>query len=503
MKVHLMYKNRDFDLNQPSPANEADLVADLELDTLINAMAAGDPFLFDVAKKAVLTGTNDPKEIRYRQEILKDCLSHSEVVRSIFNIPLESIENKKKRWLGFFTHSASSLLYSAVEMMTMQVELLKKLRKITDEHADEFSSQGFKDFFVMIKQDLDDEYLASVDEHLKNLRFNDGALISADLGKGNEAANYTLRLPNPKGRKSVLDLFNRSNPVCSFWISNRDEAGSRALAALKDIGVNAVANALAQAADHVDSFLNMLRVELGFYIGCINLYEQLVKLDNPITFPHPVGMDERRLSFRGIYDVSLALTMKQKIVGNDLNADHKNLVIITGANQGGKSTFLRSIGLAQLMMQAGMFVPADHFSANTCSQLFTHYKRKEDATMKSGKLEEELSRMSGIVDLISPNSMILFNESFAATNEREGSEIARQITNALLESAIKVFYVTHMYEFAYGYYQEGRQDAIFLRAERRARGRRTYKLFEGEPLQTSFGKDVYQAIFEKEPLSQP
>jgi DNA mismatch repair ATPase MutS len=80
------------------------------------------------------------------------------------------------------------------------------------------------------------------------------------------------------------------------------------------------------------------------------------------------------------------------------------------------------------MMQSGMFTPAESFSSNVCDGLFTHYKRQEDATMKSGKLDEELSRMSDIVDNMTPNSMVLFNESFAATNEREGSEIATQIT---------------------------------------------------------------------------
>ena len=74
--------------------------------------------------------------------------------------------------------------------------------------------------------------------------------------------------------------------------------------------------------------------------------------------------------------------------------------------------------------------------------------------MKSGKLDEELSRMSGIVNHITPNSMVLFNESFAATNEREGSEIARQIISALLEKHVKVFFVTHLYEFAHGFYDK-------------------------------------------------
>ena len=119
--------------------------------------------------------------------------------------------------------------------------------------------------------------------------------------------------------------------------------------------------------------------------------------------------------------------MKDRVIGNDVTGDQKALVMITGANRGGKSTFLRSIGLAQLMMQCGMFVPAESFRANVCHGVFTHFKREEDSSMGSGKLDEELRRMSGIVDQISPYSMALFNESFASTNEREGSEIARQI----------------------------------------------------------------------------
>jgi DNA mismatch repair ATPase MutS len=187
--------------------------------------------------------------------------------------------------------------------------------------------------------------------------------------------------------------------------------------------------------------------------------------------------------------------MKQKVVGNDVNADDKSLVIITGANQGGKSTFLRSIGLAQLMMQCGMFVPAESLCANICGRLFTHYKREEDSTMKSGKLDEELGRMSGIVDQIIPNSMVLFNESFAATNEREGSEIARQIVTALLEKRIKVFFVTHQYEFAHSMCRQDPDSTMSLRAERLADGTRTFRLIESEPLQTSYGKDLYNNIF--------
>jgi len=227
----------------------------------------------------------------------------------------------------------------------------------------------------------------------------------------------------------------------------------------------------------------------------LNLYDQLNQLGCQVSFPSPAPLQDRVLSFDELYDVCLALTMNQKIVGNSIHADQKNLLIITGANQGGKSTYLRSIGLAQLMMQAGMFVPAQEFSANLCDGIYTHYKRQEDSTMKSGKLDEELNRMDEIINHMTPNALLLFNESFAATNEREGSEIARQITKALVEKGIKVVFVTHLFQFARGFYENGRQNAVFLRAERRSDGERTFKILEGEPLQTSFGKDVYFQVF--------
>ena len=397
--------------------------------------------------------------------------------------------------MGITSRYPSSVLSSAIQMLEMFVELLKKLKRITDEQAVEFESEGFKRFFAMIQQELSEDYFAVVENHLKVLRFRRGVLLSAELGIGNEGTNYILRKAKQNGQNWVRRIFARKSPVYSYKLHPRDEAGARALGDLRDSGINLVAKAAAQSADHIDSFLNALRLELAFYIGCLNLADQLAPMGEPIAFPTAVDTSERRHAFSGLYDICLALTMKQKVVGNDVNADGRELVIITGANQGGKSTFLRSIGLAQLMMQCGMFVPAESFSASVCTGLFTHYKREEDTSMKSGKLDEELSRMSVIVDNIIPNSLILFNESFAATNEREGSEIARQITLALVESGVKVFFVTHLYEFAHSLYQRNLKDATFLRAERQADGRRTFKLVEGEPLQTSFGEDVYKAVF--------
>jgi DNA mismatch repair ATPase MutS len=494
MKVFLMYPERDFEPEQELPSNAAELMQDLELSTLFEAMALGDKFLFKVAQQAVLSSLDAPGAIRYRQEILEDCLRHPDVVRQIYNIPIQSMENKQRRWMGVFTRYPSGILSGAREMLEMFADLLRNLKQIADEHAEQFESSGFQRFFAMIQQELNEDYFAVVTQHLKDLKFRSGVLLSAQLGKANEGANYILRKTN-YNQNWIERVFGRKSPVYSYTLHPRDDAGAQALGELRDRGVNLVANAVAQSADHINSFFNALRLELAFYIGCLNLSEQLAQLGEPIGFPQPVPASERRLSFTGLYDVTLALTMKRKVISNDVNADNKDIFIITGANQGGKSTFLRSIGLAQLMMQCGMFVPAQSFCANICEGLFTHYKREEDATMESGKFDEELSRMSAIVDNITPNSTVLFSESFAATNEREGSEIARQIICALLEKRIKVFYVTHLYELANSFYDRQMENAIFLRAERKADGERTFKLIEGKPLQTSYGRDVYNEVF--------
>jgi DNA mismatch repair ATPase MutS len=227
-------------------------------------------------------------------------------------------------------------------------------------------------------------------------------------------------------------------------------------------------------------------------MGCLNLKEQLARIGESIAFPE---ISEMRSGFRcrNLRDVCLALTMGRRVVGNDVDASGKPLVIITGANRGGKSTFLRSVGLAQLMLQCGLFVTADAFCSSLQTGLFTHYKREEDRNMRSGKFDEELVRMSGIADHIRRHSMALFNESFAATHEREGSEIARQIVSALLDNDITVFFVSHMYEFARSFLEDER--VLFLRAERTEDGARSFRLQEAKPLPKSFGADLYQRIF--------
>jgi DNA mismatch repair ATPase MutS len=221
----------------------------------------------------------------------------------------------------------------------------------------------------------------------------------------------------------------------------------------------------------------------------------LAKRNVPTCFPVPTSTTPHRMRCRGLRDIGLCLAGSDHVSGNTVDADLKALTVITGANGGGKSTFLRSVGAAQLMMQAGMFVTAEAFTANVRAGIFTHFTREEDATLTHGKFEEELARMSSLVDEITPDALLLCNESFASTNELEGSQIAGQVIDAMIDSGVKVLFVTHLYSLGHGLHARRNPAHLFLRAERRPDGVRTFQVVPGEPESTSYAEDSFRHIF--------
>ncbi len=493
MKAFLMHRDRDFVLEPPALSNEQDLRQDLELDTLMDAMAAGDKLIFAVARAALLYPLPGPGDVRYRQAAFADAVANADTMRALYTFALEARRVDRGFW-GFWGGSPENTLGSALHSLGALMDKVHELRVFADDHKGEFESEAFTRLFEMLEAELSDEYFARVKQELEIVAFKHGTLIGARLGQGNKGTNYVLRLTPDMGWRDKLAQFR--HPAHGFNIHPRDEAGMKALSELRGVALNETANALAQSVDHIKSFFTMLATELAFYVGCLNLRGRLKKVGAATGQPDPTPEGSPRLLTTGLHDVSLTLRLGKPAIGNDVDADRKGLIVVTGANQGGKSTFLRSVGAAQLMMQAGMFVGADSFTADVRDRVFTHYKREEDESMESGKFDEELTRMSAIADEITQRSLFLSNESFGSTNEREGSEVARQVVHALREAGVKIVFVTHLFDFADGIRQEDRDDVLFLRASRTEDGARPYKLQEEPPIPTSYGQDTYRTIFE-------
>lgn len=491
MKVRLMHPDRDFDVEEPDPAFADDLRRDLELDFLWDAMGGGDQFLRAVARSAILHPVPDPDAIRYRQGALGDCARRPEDVAALYALAIDALSVERGVLMMPVRGHPEMALSRGVRMLTALADRLERLRDLCAEMAPSFSSRAFLGLFATVASELDDEYLRRLRAQLKDLAFAPGLLMSAAVGTGGQVIAPVLR----RGKRENRGLFDRTplkRPMFSFTIPERDEAGFTALGELRARAVSDVADAATQSADHVMGFFRTLRVELGFFLAARNLQLALESVGALVSLPEVSSQPGCRAT--GLYDPCLALRSGAAPVGNDLDLADGRLLVVTGANHGGKSTFLRALGVAQLMAQAGIFVAASGLAVAPVRQVLTHWTREEDESLRHGKLDEELDRMSRVIDGVEPGDLLLCNESFASTNEAEGSQIALEVTSALVRAGVRVRYVTHMYDFAHAV--EGADlGAEFLRAPRDPDGRRSYVLEPGPPLRTSFGVDLYDRVF--------
>lgn len=163
------------------------------------------------------------------------------------------------------------------------------------------------------------------------------------------------------------------------------------------------------------------------------------------------------------------------------------------------SAWARGRGLARAQRSRSGRCRA-RFRASPSAGVFTHYCREEDTTLHHGKFDDELVRMSQLVDGLTPNAVVLLDESFSSTNEIEGSQVARDIVDSLVTAGVRVCYVTHLYPLSHGLAQQHDPRHLFLRAQRDSDRLGHYRLLPAQPEPTSYAVDQFQRVF-AEPLT--
>ena len=476
MRAGLLYPDRDLDLDAlavPDPT----LVADLGLERLYAAMSRGDPFLDEVVRRTVPSPLGSVEAIRYRQASVADAIARPDVVRELYAVAADAVDAERKVF-GRSMRSPELVLDRAAEVIGLFLESLRSLRRIQAEHASRFTSPGFVGFFEQVATELDDAWLAAADDHVRRLRTRT-LHVSARLGPGNRGTGYVLhqRPYVVGGWRGRVGLEERGMTI-DVLLRNVN-----ALSMIEEIRAQAVAST-AGAVHETDrwllAFFVALRAELGFLVACVNLHEALHAAGSPTCMPDPDDAVEPAFTATGLYEPGLRLAIDGPVVGSDVAADDARIVVITGANGGGKSTFLRAVGIAQVMLNAGMFVAAERLAASLRSSIRTHFTREEDAAMERGKLDEELGRLREVVDASRPGSLVLLNESLSSTNEREGAEIARQVVTALADGGVTVWFVTHNHLLAADLVRAGRAD-VSLPARGARRRRRAFVPDHGRP----------------------
>ncbi len=516
MQVRLLYQDKDRRKAQPYSFPN-DLMKDLNLDVVLRTMAKMDDTVRDVVWGEIVHPLTDVETIRYRQEIVQDVARRRDVFVKLNNF-LKGISKTVQdyRSIERSRHSggrlgAASLQIEKIHCLTAVTEAYTKLGPMLK--SGKYTSRGMCGLQTRLTEEFPEERLAAISDCVKQLQFwlEDGSIVlSAGFTSGmklgdfhvNRVANNAATVRGGNKRKMTL----REQISKTLLKSNVTMLSEETLLGqekqLEEAAVMWMLTGFDRYFENGMDFFTEFYYESCFYLGCANLIQRFREWDFPLCVPTVAdGPKSGVTEFEGLYDISLAIITQQRPISNDLTAD-ADLFIISGANQGGKSTWLRSVGCAQMLMQCGMLVPANSFTSRLYDDIFTHFGRKEDKVMNSGRFDEELRRMDKIMDKMTPDALLLMNEPFASTTESEGALILKNITDALYELGVPVFVVTHLYEYTqqmYALTQEqlragARPRRMFLSAERLNDAQRTRKINPAEPSPTSYGLDIYNEM---------
>ncbi|MFW6223893.1 MAG: MutS-related protein, partial [Spirochaetota bacterium] len=189
----------------------------------------------------------------------------------------------------------------------------------------------------------------------------------------------------------------------------------------------------------------------------------------------------------------------EKIVPNELHlGDDVGILVITGANQGGKTTFVQGAGILQVMAQAGLFVPARSATVSPVDAIMTHFPTGEAGNIETGRLSRELGELAGIFDEATDRSLLLLNESLSSTSAGEAVAVAEEMLAALRRVGTRTLYATHLHEISERLDEinapaDVGPQARRLTAETEWDGetvRRTYRIVPGSPQGKSFARDL-------------
>ncbi|MBQ1208700.1 MAG: DNA mismatch repair protein [Lachnospiraceae bacterium] len=249
--------------------------------------------------------------------------------------------------------------------------------------------------------------------------------------------------------------------------------------------------------------------ELTFYVRWAEYVEKLQEKGYTLCKPQVISADKRELNTTGIYNLKLVSNPVSEVVTNDLLFDREHRIyILTGANRGGKTTITQAVGIAYLMAQNGIYVPAETFSFSPARGIFTHFPADENQTMDLGRLGEESKRFREIFMKADSTALFLLNESFSTTSFEEGVYIAHDAVRALRDLGARTIYNTHLHKLAMEIEEinaEGNGDSLVSSLVAEAKeGKRSYRVRVGKPDGLSYARDIamkygvtYEQLMEK------
>lgn len=428
---------------------------DLNLDQLVDKVTASwkeydlAPFYY--------AGPETFETISYRQQVVQDL--EDEVLLHTIKSFSEQMQTMRKRLdqskQFYYKHASQRVFLGAVEIYCKAVE-----RLTLDLCARGVGSPGllkFRDYLAGYVSSLPIRALVA---ELESINADFAATKYCLLLKGD---SITVR--NPEGEadysSAVEETFEkfRRNQGQSYRVDVREMEGVNhiqeqvleGIARLNPETFEALDVFCKVHHDFVDEKIARFDREIQFYVSFLTYIERL--RGTGLNFCRPkLSQTSKEIAVRNAFDLVLANKLvddKAAVVCNDFSlSGPERILVISGPNHGGKTTFARMFAQMHYLASLGLPVPGTEARLFLFDRLFTHFERAENVTSLRGKLQDDLIRIRHILDQATPNSLIVLNEIFSSTALQDAIYLGQQIFARLSAIDLAGVCVTFLDELA-------------------------------------------------------
>ncbi len=388
-----------------------DVLGDLErpaVSAAIESFAAG---MRSARRHLAIAG-----KVRYRFQkerwLLDAVTTYCETVRS-FAAEVRDLDLQSRGLLGFreyLADYAKSGPFLAIESQTRAV------RKALDEIGYNIRIKGNR--VTVSRYENEPDFSVEIEQTFE--RFRQGAVKDHRVGFPN-----LLDMDHVESR--ILDLVARLYPEPFQRLDDYCEANR----------------------GYLDEKIAAFDREIQFYVAYLDLIAPLKAAGLAFSYPE-VSIDSKEMAAADTFDLALAIKLNRErtqVVRNDIELNSpERIIVVTGPNQGGKTTFARMFGQLHYLACLGLPVPGREVRLFLPGRVFTHFEREEDIATLRGKLEDELFRIHEILARASGDSVLVMNESFGSTTLSDALFLGQQVMDRIISLGLLCVYVTFVDE---------------------------------------------------------